>query len=51
MIGGLHPGELLYVGSAEERYNFAVGLNIIHAAGMEGNKKVLVFNAGRGQYS
>lgn len=42
MIGGLHPGELLYVGSAEERYNFAVGLNIIHAAGMEGNKNVCV---------
>lgn len=51
MIGGLCPGELLYIGSTEEKYNFAVGLNILHTAGIKGNTKVLVFNSGRGQYA
>lgn len=51
MIGGLYPGELLYIGSTEEKYNFAVGLNILYAMGIKGNTKVLVFNSGRGQYA
>lgn len=51
MIGGLCPGELLYIGSTEEKYNFAVGLNILYAMGIKGNTKVLVFNSGRGPYS
>ncbi len=51
MIGGLCPGEVLYIGSTEEKYNFAVGLNILHTAGIKGNTKVLVFNSGRGQYA
>lgn len=51
MIGGLCPGEVLYIGSTEEKYNFAVGLNILHTAGIKGNMKVLVFNSGRGQYA
>lgn len=51
MIGGLCPGELLYIGSTEEKYNFAVGLNILYAMGIKGNTKVLVFNSGRGQYA
>ena len=50
MIGGVAPGDVLYIGSTEEDYNFAVGLNILHAAGISSNK-VLVFNSGRGQYS
>ena len=51
MVGGLCPGEVLYIGSTEEKYNFAVGLNILHAVGIKGNTKVLVFNSGRGQYA
>lgn len=51
MVGGLCPGEVLYIGSTEEKYNFAVGLNILHSVGIKGNTKVLVFNSGRGQYA
>jgi len=51
MVGGLCPGEVLYIGSTEEKYNFAVGLNILHSVGIKGNTKVLFFNSGKGQYA
>ena len=35
MIGGLHPGELLYVGSAEEQYNFADSTSYMQQAWKE----------------
>lgn len=51
MIGGLCPGEVLYIGSAEEKLNFAIGLNIVEKLGIYDGAKLLVFNSGRGQYA
>lgn len=51
MVGGLYPGEVLYIGSTEENLNFAIGLNIIEKLGTHDGAKIVVFNSGRGQYA
>jgi len=51
MIGGVCPGEVLYIGSTEEKSNLAIDLNIVQKLGIGEKAKILVFNSGRGQYA
>ena len=50
MVGGLFNGEILYLGNETENGNFAFCLNIIKRLAVDNDKKVLVFNCGRGEY-
>ena len=51
MTNGLAPGEVLYIGVTDERISAAFGLNIVKNLGIDKREKLLVFNAGRGEYA
>lgn len=51
MINGLFPGEVLYIGCAEEKYSAAFGMNIVKSLGIDKRKKIQIFNCGIGEYA
>ena len=51
MLNGLFPGEVLYIGNTEENCSNAFGFNIVKNFAIEKNKKLQIFNCGRGEYS
>lgn len=51
MVGGLAAGEIMYIGVIDERVNAAFSMNIVKNFGIDKQKKILVFNSGRGKYT
>lgn len=51
MTNGICPGEVMYIGNADEKTNTAFSLNIVNGFGINNKKRLLMFNSGKGEYA